>query len=499
MITSFIDAIENKYLKKIIEKQTNVFFQFVLSSDNKITFDFLNGPIFNFFEISTEDIKLNPKSILVNYIHHDDSIKFKNSIFKAYNSLGKFELDYRIILPSGKLKWLRVSAETEKSGVSGVAFYGTMSDITSIKEKEEDYKIAEARSQFANLASGIGVWDWDMVTNKVFYSNQSLKILELDESDFDLISSPEKWDEKVHPDDREIYFGNIKEHFENRIPFYETYHRVKCDNKYKWILDRGKVISRDVLGNPLRIIGTHSDVSAQKERELKLQEALDLINNQKNKLLNFTYIVSHNLKSQTGNLSTLLDMKENDMMSFNELMPHVKTISNELNTTIENLVKLINVQSNLNIDKEELDVLDYLNKIFIILEEDIVKSKIKIINKIPINFRINFIPAYLESILLNLTTNAIKYANPLEDSFVEYYIEHEDEYSILCVKDNGLGIDLEKYKDDIFGLYKTFHKHEDSTGIGLHITKNQIEAMNGKIEVESKINKGSIFKIYFSK
>jgi PAS domain-containing protein/two-component sensor histidine kinase len=496
----FSESIENEYLKKIISQQKDIFFQFTLSPDNTISFDYLNGVVYEIkdYIYTLEQVKGNSTLIFGEIIHPEDVENFIESICKCFHSLERLEIECRIILNNLVAKWIRVSAKSEKLINGSVSFYGTKSDITNIKLKEEDYKISEARSQFANLASNIGVWDWNMVTNKVFYSAQSLKILELEESDYDLISNPEKWDERVHPDDKEVYFGNIKLHFENKIPFYETYHRVLCKNKYKWILDRGKVISRDASGKPLRIIGTHSDVSSQKERELKLQETLDLVNNQKNKLLNFAYIVGHNLRNHTGNLTTLLEMKESSMMSFEELMPYIKIISNELNTTIENLVELINVQSNLHIDIKELVVTDYLNTIFIVLADDIIKNDIKVINKVPKNFKVNFIPAYLESVLLNLTTNAIKYSDSSKEPYVEYYVDYENEMPVLCVKDNGLGIDMEKYKDVIFGLYKTFHKHENSTGIGLHITKNQIEAMNGKIEVESKVNEGSTFKIYFS-
>ena len=82
-------------------------------------------------------------------------------------------------------------------------------------------------------------------------------------------------------------------------------------------------------------------------------------------------------------------------------------------------------------------------------------------------------------------------------SFVKYSVEESEGFKVLVIEDNGLGIDLEKYNDQIFGLYKTFRSNEDSKGVGLHITKNQIEAMGGKIEVQSKINEGTIFKIYF--
>ena len=489
--------LKDEYLKRIISQQTDLFFQFTVSSDYSISFDYLNGAVYDFCELTLEEVMQNPKMILTNRICSEDLNKFKESIRKCFYSLGRWELDYRINLPIKGIKWIKVSARTERLENGNVIFFGTNTDITSVKNIEEDYKISEARYQFANLASEIGVWDWDMVTNKVFYSAQSLKILELEDNVADLIDNPEKWDDMVHPDDLDIYIGNIKDHFEGKTPFYETYHRVLCNGNYKWILDRGKVISRDNNGKPLRIIGTHTDVSVQKIREQKLQETFDLVNNQKNILLNFAHIVSHNLRNHTGNLSSLLEMEEEGMLEKEEVLPNLKIVSKELSRTIDNLVALVNVQNNLNNNKEKLHVNEFLNKILHILADDISANNINIINKIPDVFAVNFMPAYLESILLNLTTNAIKYSNPSVNSFIEYYIEDNQEYKVLCVKDNGLGIDLDRHKESVFGLYKTFHHHEDSTGIGLHITKNQIEAMDGKIEVESIVNEGSIFKIFF--
>ncbi len=499
MRNEFIDGIGNEYLKKIISRQKDLYFQFTVSADYSISFDYINGMVYDFCELTFDEIEKNPKIILDEKIHPEDLNKFKKSLNHCVENLGRWELDYRINLTSGAVKWIRVSADTEKLIDGSVAFFGTQTDISFQKHQEAEYKVSEARSQFANLASGIGVWDWNMVTNDVFYSAQSLKILELEDSNADLIANPEKWDERVHPDDREIYFGNINEHFEGKIPYYETYHRILCNGRYKWILDRGKVISRDENGKPLRIIGTHTDVTSQKIKEQKLQETLDLVNNQKSKLLNFAHIVSHNLKNHTGNLSALLKMYKDEYMTLDEVMPSLGIVSDELTTTIENLVELVNIQVTTNLEKQNLAINEYFEKVILLLGEDIKKNDITIINKIPSSFSVWFMPAYLDSILLNLTTNAIKYSSPDRDSFIEYFVEENDDYRVLCVKDNGLGIDLAKYKDVIFGLYKTFHRHEDSTGIGLYITKNQIEAMGGKIEVESEVNVGSTFRIYFKK
>lgn len=363
--------------------------------------------------------------------------------------------------------------------------------------RDADVVINEIRSQFAIQASEIGVWDWNLITNEVFYSAESLKILEVDKEESSFFVRPECWDDLVHPDDKELYFRNIQLHLEGKSDHYETCHRVLCKGKYKWILDRGKVVVRDENENPIRIVGTHTDISDQKEKEQILLDTLKLVNDQKNKLLNFAYIVSHNLKTQSGNISSLVQLKESNMLDDEEFYTYVSTVSKELSSTIENLVELVRVQNETDYDRENLNVNSYLEKVLNILVDDIQKSKIKIVNKIDNDFSVQFNKSYLESVLLNLTSNAIKYSDNKKDAFIEFTSELVDGYSVVIIKDNGIGIDLEKHKEEVFGLYKTFHSNENSTGIGLHITKNQIESMGGKIEVESKVNEGTAFKVYF--
>lgn len=490
---NFTQVTENEFIKKIVAQQSDLFFQFTVFPDATIAVDYASQSVSDFYELSAQEIKDNPKIIFEERVFVEDLKRFNNTINYAAKNLSRWELDYRVILPQKGLKWINVSAKTQKLDNGNVLFYGTKTDISQIKKEQENHKISEARNQFANMASNVGVWDWDLITNKVYYSPESLKILEISDDNQEIIDNPENWDDRVHPDDLSTYFGNIKLHFDQKIPYYETYHRILCNGKYKWILDRGKVIVRDTKGNPLRIIGTHTDVSSQKDKEQNLADTLELVNEQKNKLLNFAHIVSHNLKNHTGNLSSLLEMKETGMLEEVEVFEHLKSVSHELTTTLDNLIELVEVQSNQNEDKKELNLNEYLDKTFSILLDE----KNKFTNNVPANFTINFIPAYLESILLNLTSNAIRYSSPKRKLNIQYNVDFVGDYKVLSVTDNGLGIDLDRHQESIFGLYKTFHAHEESRGIGLYITKNQIEAMGGKIELESQVDVGTTFKIYF--
>jgi len=111
---------------------------------------------------------------------------------------------------------------------------------------------------------------------------------------------------------------------------------------------------------------------------------------------------------------------------------------------------------------------------------------------------IEYHKTYLESIFLNLVTNAIKYRSP--DRNPEIHIETEivNDKIKLTIRDNGLGIDLVRHGHKLFGLNKTFHRHPDAKGVGLYLTKIQIETMGGSIYATSEVNKGTVFTIIFN-
>ncbi|MCU4188601.1 PAS domain-containing sensor histidine kinase [Flavobacterium sp. HXWNR29] len=487
----------NKLYESLIKQLPNIIFQIRVTANREVHLEFISKPVEFLYQFSIEEILEDSYKFAKYRIYESDLKVFKETFNVAVETKAKWEVDFRFLLPDSSYKWIRIEATPKATENDDTIFYGLLSDITTIKEQEIQLRVADERYHFAVQASDRGVWDWDMVTNKVYYSSESMKILGLTESD--LVASPEEWDDRVHPDDREEYYGNINLHFENKIPFYETCHRVLCNGEYKWILDRGKVIERDENGKPLRIAGTHTDISAQKEKEQELLKMLEIVNLQNNKLLNFAHIVSHNLRTHAGNIKSLLELYHNSSFTHEETITNIDIVSKELNETIENLNDLVKVHTQTNKEFVSSQLSDYITRMLYILNEDITNKNIIIENNVNEKIQVNCIPAYLESILLNLVTNAIKYSNDKKDILISFNVTDTTDFLILNVSDNGVGIDMERYGSSIFGLYKTFHGHEDSRGVGLYITKNQIETMGGKIEVESKPNVGSTFKVYFKK
>ncbi|MNE40968.1 Alkaline phosphatase synthesis sensor protein PhoR [compost metagenome] len=227
---------------------------------------------------------------------------------------------------------------------------------------------------------------------------------------------------------------------------------------------------------------------------------MELYSQQNSRLLNFSHIVSHNLNTQAGNIKSILDLMDYDanLVGNSEMLSHLRTVSDDLNDTIANLTQLVAIQSDLNIDVKSLQLNRYVKKIIGIISTCNDASKVTIINSVSDDAVIHFNPAYLESVLLNFTTNAVKYSHPERHPIIEFSFSIENGSKVLSIADNGLGIDLDRHGEMLFGLYKTFHKHQDAQGIGLYITKNQIEAMKGKVTVNSKVGEGTVFKIIFN-
>lgn len=258
------------------------------------------------------------------------------------------------------------------------------------------------------------------------------------------------------------------------------------------------ILIKNPSGNFVEFVCIGHEITELINKQTELQHMVDLTVSQNTRLQNFTHIISHNIRSHITNMSGAVHLVDKGIEDSQEILVDVvrKSVA-ALEDTIQNLNEVISIQSNLNIPKKELVLYEEIEKILDVLKNDIEESKANIQINIAPNKIINTNPAYLESILQNLLTNAIKYRSPNRQLEVEISYQLFGKYNLLTIKDNGLGINMQLYKDKIFGMYKTFHRNRDAKGLGLFITKTQVEAMKGKIEVESEVDKGSIFKVFF--
>ena len=216
-----------------------------------------------------------------------------------------------------------------------------------------------------------------------------------------------------------------------------------------------------------------------------------------NDLMQFSYSVSHNLRGPVASLMGLLQILEHSTSAeeSRQAFNHVNRSIKSLDQIINDLASIIDIRNSVGEVKQKITLEKEVDTIKSLLDKQIKDHQVKIIThfqKVPEIFSIR---PMVSSIFYNLISNAIKYRSP--DRTPEIIITSFPEKNFVKIKvaDNGLGLDLEKFKDKLFGLYKRFHTHTEGKGLGLFLVKLQVEALEGTIDVDSIPGAGTTFTV----
>lgn len=385
-----------------------------------------------------------------------------------------------------------------------ITFSRSLADFLSIKfaedkQKKIEEKLFENEKQLTlitqNTTDGIYVIENNVITYLSPAFKQLLKHIREDDKNFTI----EDMFNNIHPEDQDRIKKTIYTALKQRKEVFKYELRVKGANKkYHWREDSINVIY-DVNGDYSKYIVITREISARKKSEIEKKRLYEITEKQNDRLINFTHIVSHDIRSHTSNMSMILDLYEdtNDETEKEEYFSMLKESTFKLSETIYFLNETVAIQNGLKKEKLFVNLKDAVKKSILGISAIIKTNKAIITINIDPSIEILVTPSYLESILFNLINNAIKYQSPSRKPKITIFTNQIGDYIQLNISDNGQGIDLVKYQDKIFGMYKTFHGNADAVGLGLFMVKNQIEAMGGKIEVDSQIDRGTIFKLYF--
>lgn len=275
------------------------------------------------------------------------------------------------------------------------------------------------------------------------------------------------------------------------------------DGTIYWV-DTTIVPFLDEAGKPYQYVAIRSDITERKQAEEELRKSnernvgyIKAMENKNKQLVDFCNIVSHNLRAPLVNISMLVDyleQAENEEERL-EIQGKIKPVINHLMDIFNELVESIQVQQDTEIESSEVPLQETVDKILVGFSPQIVESEAMIHMDFEEVSHVHFPPKYLESALTNLISNSLKYKSPDRKPLIRISSKEVNGKVRLAVADNGLGIDVEMHKNNLFKIRKTFHPHKDAKGFGLFMTKTQVEAMGGKIWVESMPEKGSTFFI----
>ncbi|MEQ9298760.1 MAG: ATP-binding protein [Cyclobacteriaceae bacterium] len=241
-------------------------------------------------------------------------------------------------------------------------------------------------------------------------------------------------------------------------------------------------------------VGTQTEVSDLKAQEEQILKFSDELEHHNQRLQNFNYIVSHNLVNQINNVNSLIRMFSKQLPEDNGGL--LIQSSSRLVETVNHLRQLLRVQRGdeawLN---EEIDIGQLIKRVVSSYDHEIAEDDIEINIRCDANILIHSNPAYLESILQNLTSNAIKYRKPEVALSIDISVSKNADSVDISVSDNGRGIDLTSDRDKLFVLFSPVKATTDSLGLGLFLVKSQTTEIGGQVAVESELSVGTSFTI----
>ncbi|MCW7490425.1 PAS domain-containing sensor histidine kinase [Leptospira meyeri] len=407
-----------------------------------------------------------------------------------------YHCEHGIISEGEKVKWLNINA-TPIYDTEGKLEGATASflDITELKNTQNTIELknrklkaildAIERSAIVSIADTRGVIQR---ANQKFVQISGYSEKEL------LGSDHKKLNSKFHP--KEFWEKMWRDILSGR-PWEGIIRNQSKQGNFFWLQTYIHPLydSNDKIESFLSI---RFDITEEVEALENTNRMLHFTGIQNSRLQNFAYIVSHNIRQHSSNFSSLIELLEENPNEEERknIVNMLHASSEKLNETITHLNDIISINQMLNKPMEVCMIEEEVQKTLNILKGSIESRNIQIFVEIEENLRLTIIPAYLESIILNLVSNAIKYVRLKDGAFIRISSKKAEGQVSLRVEDNGLGINLEKHGNKIFGMFKTFHKNEDARGIGLFITKSQVEVLGGTITVESTEGEGSTFTVF---
>ncbi|MDG2431359.1 MULTISPECIES: PAS domain-containing sensor histidine kinase [Flavobacterium] len=432
-------------------------------------------------------------------IHAEDSIRMSIKLYSFLEEkTDKWQDEYRFKCADGTYKYVLDKGFIIKDKFGKpIRMIGAIQDIT--KQKEEEIRLRLLETVILQTKDSIIITEADFNEDqlpKIVYVNPAFSLMTGYQA-FEIIGqSPDIFKgSKTNPEAISEMINSIRNQQENILEMI----CYKRDGKEFWL----RFTMIPIFNNEEQLshwISIQKDVTDSKNQEREKEQLITELTKKNTDLKQFSYITSHNLRAPLSNLTGLLNLVEDikiDDEELQDILNGLSTSTHLLNDTINDLTKVMVIKETPNIAKEQVSIAQVFEKVCTqtkILLNTINHNIITDFKK-ESDFEIN--KSYIESIITNLLTNSIKYKSVNTQLIIEISASLVNEETMIIFKDNGIGIDLDRNKDKVFGLYQKFHSYPDSKGLGLYLVKSQVEAMGGTITIESEVNVGTKFVMKF--
>lgn len=550
-----------------------------------------------------------------------DKEKAKEAMQHALEKGVPYDLDLEVLTAKGNVRHVRNVGHPQMVNGSCVKLIGFLQDITERKQTKFELAKKNRQLNLGEKLSKIGYWEWDIVNNKLIWSDNLYRIYDIE------VGSPIDFDsvvELIHPDDRQMVLEKTEEFLAEKR-FRKFMHRIIHQDGSIHTVELIGELTLNTKGDVIKMIGTTQDITEHRMSEIKFRGLLNsapdtmvivdqngiiqLINKQAEKMFGyksaelidqhvtklvpnrlwdtmeyyanaffkapkhtglpsdldffvhtksgfqipvqvtlsplktsegllvsialrditiqkqaahriietnkslkesaerlkaqnrqleeFNQITSHNLRSPVSNLSALLDIykTESDSETKEMIIEKIESVTDHLTWTLDTLVESLLIKKNSQHSLEKSYFEKTLKKTEEMLAAEIAKTNATIDYDFSEAPSVMYNKIYLESIFLNLISNSLKYKSEEKDPEIFVQSKITEGVVQLEFKDNGLGIDLKKNGHKLFGFSKVFHRNKDAKGVGLFLTKAQVDAMGGKIWAKSEEGKGTSFFI----